>query len=241
MCSGDDPSAMSLFVARSRFRPPAYDAGALMDTDTAPAKMDDWVGIVWKILAERGGVCRANELFASLPRLQKAFTSRFPSPGPLVKAGTQSGVLFSLKVPGASLVQLTKAEHSVVDLNAVVTPVAVRRSHDACIGLLISHVFFVQRPAPVAAPKKQQKGGKSGGGGGGGGQTSNNSQSAVVGQRLIKAPSLATSVVADEEIKPELFAVSVEAPRADAWMCAVCECDNVLSAVECLVCLTPRD
>lgn len=120
MRSGDDANSMNLFVARSRFRPPAYEAGALMDTDTVPAKMEDWVGIVWKILAERGGVCRANELFASLPRLQKAFTSRFPSPGPLVKAGTQSGVLFSLKVPGASLVQLSKAEHSVVDLTVPV-------------------------------------------------------------------------------------------------------------------------
>lgn len=225
--------ALRVFVARGRFRPPTYVSSPVVEAGCAPVKMEDWIGIVWQVLAERGTVCRANELFASLPKLQSLFTQRFKSAAPLLKAGCDAGVFFAVKVTGAQLVQLRVTEIPlpvpIVVKPVALAPAAVKRPADKPKATRAEKGPAQRRKGPVQA------------------HSSSPCAPAVatsLSVPVVAVPMLHASVAHesdDDEPTAELFAISVEAPRAGHWMCTVCESDNVLSAKCCEVCLTDRE
>jgi hypothetical protein len=111
--------------------------------EDAPATMEQWVGVIYALLVEAGGTLKAGDLFAGCPKLKPLFLKRFPSPGPVLKAGVAANVLQVLKIPGVAFVQLRMVDLYKPDIVCVIEPQKV--------------AALVARKAPAAAKKAEPK------------------------------------------------------------------------------------
>ncbi len=144
-----DETRLTMLVSKKHFCPAGKkDGDEESSVADAPATMEDWVGVIWAILARAGGALKASDLFAAFPRLKALFLARFPAPGPVLKAGVAAGVLDMLKIPGAVFVQI-KNVAPIIDVETAVV-VVVERKKKAEIVLAPKPKAFEHNRAPIA-------------------------------------------------------------------------------------------